>query len=45
MYLSKNKKGVEMELVVQSDTLNKYIMNIVVNQNNELILLERDELA
>lgn len=34
-----------MELVVQSDTLNKYIMNIVVNQNNELILLERDELA
>ena len=45
MYLSKNKKGVEFELVVQSDTLNKYIMNIVVNQNNELILLERDELA
>lgn len=45
MYLSKNKKGVELELVAQSDTLNKSIMNIVVNQNNELILLERDELA
>lgn len=45
MYLSKNKKGVELKLVVQSDTLNKSIMNIVVNQNNELILLERDELA
>ena len=45
MYLSAKQKSVEFELVVQSDTLNKSIMNIVVNQNNELILLERDELA